>query len=165
MSSASSFNVRSTAAAAGLLGDSVIRENVGFSRYCETMANVISDWLAAEDLRNMMKPDIVTKVDTEANELLPHFQRLKSGKRACESFKQLAKRRRIDADQDAIGLRSASSTGPTVDSMDAVLAFLQKGKNSRLRSVINLLAGDGIFVAAQTFDKTAQAWLHHKELL
>ena len=149
--------------------DHILRENIGFSRYCETMCNAILDWLAAEDLRSMMKESVVEKIDLEAKALLPHFQRLNSGKRPWDKDKgdtfaawKNAKRQRLEAPSGGAASAPAADA-PTVEaSVEKILEFIKLGTDSNLRMAIQFLSGGGVFFAAQTFDKTARAWVEHK---
>ena len=151
--------------------DPHVREAIGISRYCETMANLITEWQAADDLRKMLKPAIVAKADEEAEKMMPIFQRLNLGKRgfakeADDSFVafKTAKKRKIEADASGGGTLAAPDANVTLDAaVDALLEFLNKGTGSNLRMVVSYLSTGGVFFAAHTFDKTVRAWLAHKD--
>jgi hypothetical protein len=145
--------------------DPVKRVGIGVSRYAETYANAIKEWQGHEDLRKMLLPKVVKKVDDEARELLPHLERINAGKTGYQtdkydtfkSFKE-DKRRKVEGGTS----KPMPNNGELEESVAALWKFLELGTNSNLRAVFSCLSTGGVFYSASVLDKTTRAWMQHK---
>ena len=144
--------------------DAKYRVGIGISRFCETMENCIVAWEEHADLRAMMLPNVVKRIDAEAKDLLPHMKALNLGKGGppsdkADTFRAVKARK--------AGGAASTKTPPTEPVMTAAVAklfeFLQKGTDSNLRMAISFLSTGGVFYATATLDKTARAWLAHAD--
>jgi hypothetical protein len=144
--------------------DPAKRVGIGISRFCETMANAIDQWKAHTQLRAMMKPEVVKKVDAEADLLLPHLKAINAGKGTFvvdkydtfKGFKEDRKRKLSEVSAPAIPTNEALQTA-----VDALWKFLEDDTTSNLRAAFAYLSTGGVFYAAHTFDKTIRAWKEH----
>jgi hypothetical protein len=142
--------------------DHVFRQGVGLSRLCEVLAQALTHFRDATELRLMMKDTVLAKLDAEAKILLPHLLRLNAGKASFtskeETFGGLKRRKLADG---------SSAKQPTTrelsDSSHALFEWLQKGLSSNLRHAIVELSAGGVFFSAHVADKAGRAWLEHKE--
>lgn len=152
------------AANVGNCPDPKYRVGIAISRYCETMATAIETWLKHTDLRAMLQPNVVEKIDAEANALLPELKILNLGKGGppsdkADTFRALKARKTTG--------EAAAATPPTKPALETAVgklfAHLQAGTDSNLRMAFSFLSTGGAFYAASALDKTARAWVAHAD--
>ena len=140
------------------------RVGVGLSRLAEVLAAAITELRTREDLRMCLKENVLQKALQEADALMPHFERLNAGKAAMDKPKEPTfgnlKRRKTTGGAESLATPTPEQLR---DSAGAVYDWLQKGTDSNLRMLMAFLGAGGVFWAAQAADKTARAWLQHKQ--
>ena len=145
--------------------DAMKRVGIGISRFAETLINAIKEFKGQTDLRKMLQPKIVEKLDAEADALLPHLEFINAGKTGFasekhDSFKAYkeAKRRKLDG--------ASTKPAPTGAQLEAAIKalwdFLELGEKSNLRMAFANLSTGGVFFSAHVMDKTARAWIKYK---
>ena len=137
------------------------RKGIFLSRFCGTMATIIEEINEREELRNCIKPDVLEAAMVEARALLPHLQRLNAGKTSLKEKDGDTigglKRRRLQTKE---GAPSAPPTEAQIkESATALYDYMNKGTDSDLRMLVQLLSAGGMFWAGQCMDLSARSWL------
>eukprot|EP00959_Pyramimonas_sp_CCMP1952_P326883 6842705-Pyramimonas_sp.AAC.1 len=127
--------------------DPVYRVGIGLSRFAQTLETAIETWLRQDELRAMMLPKVVEKIDKEANLLLPHMKVLNIGKGGPTTQKDtlsaLKKERASNAPT------KAPPETPALEAAGAkLLEFLALGTKSNLGMALSNLSTGGIFYSA-----------------
>ena len=145
---------------AEIFSEDIERQGIYWSRFCETHVAIIKELKSREDLRACIKETVLTKAMAEANNLLPHFERLNTGKLAMkdkddDTFGGL-KRRKTGSNPGASA--APPSGGEIEESAEAIRAYLARGAGSNFRMLVNFLSAGGMFFAGQAMDLTARGW-------
>ena len=143
--------------------DPVYRVGIGVSRFAQTLETAIETWLAQDELRAMMLPAVVKRIDLEANALLPHVKVLNIGKGGPTNQKgdTLSKLKAQRASKDPP--KAPPAQGALETAAEKLLEFLGLGTKSNLGMALSNLSTGGIFYSASAQIKTARAWAAHAE--
>ena len=128
------------------------RQNVGLSQACEAMLVAIARFRDSPESEMVVKPDLLSKANTEADLLLPHLKVLNMGKHSSGSSNSIKSVAYLP-----------SSAAIDVEKVKESAAFLYDWlqKASVLRSLLAYLSGAGSYYVAQCHEKSLRAYVAH----
>ena len=134
------------------------KRGVAISRLAEIILEAIHK-IQTSEIKDVIKPELLSKVNAEANALKPALIILNAGKgshKAADapvSFASAKKRHR-----DGAPVVKNHSHEDIEGSAKAVYAWLKK-EASPLRAVLHILSGAGVYYAANVQEKVARSWI------
>jgi len=104
------------------------------------------------DLQSCIKESVWEKAMKEADELLPHFQKLDAGKVGAKEKEENTfgglKRRKVSA---TVSVQPSASELEV--STKVLFDYINKGTNSNYRMLVQILSAGGMFYAGQCLDR------------